>query len=466
MSFWRDHAAVGQTFAFLVAGAVFVAAIGAILLASRNGGQDRMGAGWASDEAQARSLADTLVSSPGVGWSLGPDHVQRLGLSAANGSLDPAALDALRGALFASAANGKVDYPDGRASLAIAGTQDFHLRIYPAALPAVYWEVKKGIHTAYVGDWVSLATVVVPSGAPGVVEAGAQAQLNLTMFGATASERLALRELGLQFNDRVFVSSTAPTILVTVTNPPSTPSILQYLNVPLLEGDVYPDVKSYLNDNLPGRLAGYDMLVVGSGVDQSTLTSASVKYAIRDWVLAGGTLVVLGSAALNYQWLEPLFSVGVHTANGSPTAPDPSHPLLATPNVLQWTLYDDHAMGWDIKNTGSNAAYNSFSHVIVQAGQDALAVSKDGGFGAGRIVLTTYLPREMAAAPNLGQAEAEHFLDNIILFSDRSDLYLEYGPEQPPDSAVAVAVRTTTQWDDKLGMVPEVVEVHLWGEPA
>ncbi|MCA1811013.1 MAG: hypothetical protein LC623_03260, partial [Halobacteriales archaeon] len=155
-------------------------------------------------------------------------------------------------------------------------------------------------------------------------------------------------------------------------------------------GDVYPDVKGYIDANLAGRLAGYDLLVVGSGVDQSSLTANAVKSAIRDWVLAGGTLVVLGSDKSNYQWMQPLFDSGIKTANGAASAPDPSHPLLQEPHTLDWPNYNDHSLGWDIKTDG-------FSDVIVKDGQDVMAVSDDGSLGSGRVILTTYLPREIAA---------------------------------------------------------------------
>jgi hypothetical protein len=187
------------------------------------------------------------------------------------------------------------------------------------------------------------------------------------------------------------------------------------------------------------------------------MTSAGVKYAIRDWVMAGGTLVVMGSSAINYQWLQPLFGAGVKTANGVASAPDPSHPLLQEPHVLDWTHYNDHNMGWDIKAQDAQG----FSGVIVQGGRNVLAVSNDGALGAGRVILTTYLPREIAAT--IGQAEAEHFLENIVLFTDHGKLYLEYGPTQPSDTPVAVAVRQSYLYDPTLGQVPVRVEIHFWG---
>jgi hypothetical protein len=302
----------------------------------------------------------------------------------------------------------------------------------------------------------------VPSSTPNDrLPAEADARLNATMAAQTALERQALAGLGLHFSNRVHIGSSAPTVLVDYPAPTADRPLLEVLGATALEGDVYPDVKSYLDATLPGRLAGHDLLIVGSGVDHSTLTANAVKAAIRDWVLAGGTLVVLGSAGQAYQWLQPLFSTGVTTVNGVATAEDVSHPLLREPHPLAWTQYDAHGRGWDIKSQGSGAHYDDFSHVIVQGGEDLLAVSKDGAFGEGRIILTTYMPREVAGT--LGLEEAMHFLENVVLYADRSHLYLEYGPAAPPGLPVAVAVRQSWLWDRRLGQVPVLVEVRIWG---
>jgi hypothetical protein len=443
----RDDSASAQVLTFLVAGALFTGAVGTVLLVSRGSAQQDRGATEANQEQQADRLADLLVNSPGIGWAAGSDAINRLGLRATNGSgLQASSLDFLRGALFTHTANSKVDYPDARTSLGLTGTQDFHLRIAPVGLAPVYKAADSNIRTGYIGDWVSLATITVPLYPTVEQQALIEYQVNTTMFGLTANERAALSDLGLNFLDRVYLSSPVP------------PGI--NINAASIEGDVYPDVKDYLDSYLAGRLYKYDLLIVGSGVDQSSLTSSSVKYAIRNWVAAGGTLVVLGSDATNYQWLQPLFSAGVKTANGVAAAPDPSHPLLLEPHPLDWTHYADHGMGWDIKSQSAEG----FSNVIVKGGASALVVSNDGALGNGRVILTTYLPREIATT--LGQAEAEHFLENMVLFMDHSKLYLEYGPDQPLGLPVSVAVRQSYLYDPTLGQVPVRIEVHYWGRSS
>jgi hypothetical protein len=343
----------------------------------------------------------------------------------------------------------------------MAGTRDFHLRMQPVALSLVVQGSGSAVRVGYVADWASLPAVLVPSSTPREqMHAAADARLNATMAAQTGLEREALRRAGVDFTDRVHVAAASPTVLVDNPAPAADRPLLETLGVPALEGDVYPDVKGYLDAVLPGRLAQHDLLVVGSGADHSALTSNAVKDGIRDWVLAGGTLVVLGSGGQAYQWLQPLFSTGVATVNGAAAATDVAHPLLHEPHALEWTLYDTHDRGWDIKSQGSGASYDHFSHVIVQGGEDVLAVSKDGAFGKGRIILTTYMPREIAAG--IGPDEARDFLQNVVLYADRSHLYLEYGPAAPEMAPVAVAVRQSWLWDARLGQVPARVEVQTW----
>jgi hypothetical protein len=460
MSLRSDSNASAQVVAFVVAAAIFMGAVAAVLLSTRDAASDASSADAAALDIEAESLANLLVGSSGVAWAAGPDQVDRLGLGAFNGSgLQQESLDALRGALLASAANGKVDYSDAQASLGLS-SQDFHIRIYPVGMDAAYDASLSGLRTGYIADWTSLPTVTVPLLTPNSqIPTVANQLLNLSMAAQTANERDALDQLGLDFGNHVYITGGAPTVRLDVLVGADIP-ILTVLGVSSLPGDVYPDNKQYLDAVLPARLAQYDVLVIGSGVDHSTMTANAVKDGIRDWVLAGGTLVVLGSASQSYQWLQPLFHAGVATVNGAAMAPDVSHPLLKEPNELAWTSYDSHGRGWDIKSQGSGAHYDDFSHVIVQGGEDVMAISKDGGFGAGRIILTTYMPREIATT--LGLTEAMNFFENVALFADRSHLYLEYGPSAGPDTPVSVAIRQSWLWDERLGQVPVRIEIQTW----
>lgn len=458
----QDTSASVQVVAFMIAAALFVGALATVLYMARGTPRDTSGADAAAQDVQAESLADILVTSAGVGWASGPDSLGRLGLAAYNGSgLQQSSINALKGAFLESAANGKVDYHDAQASLGLApgGAQDFHIRVYPVGMDTVYDSSLSGLKVAYVGDWVALPAVTVPLLTPDAQVPGvANSLLNLSMAPLTASERTALDQLGFDFANHVHITSTNPSVMVDRLFPLSDQPATTYLGVSALVGDVYPDNKQYLDAVFSGRLAQYDVLVIGSGVDHSSLTANVVKDAIRDWTLAGGTLVVLGSSSQAYQWLQPLFFTGVATVNGAALAPDVAHPLLKEPNELDWTSYDSHGRGWDIKDRGTGAHYDDFSHVIVQGGEDVMAISKDGAFGAGRILLTTYMPREFSG----GLQETMNFFENVALFADRAHLYLEYGPTAPPNTAVSIAVRQSWLYDDLLGQVPVTIEIATW----
>lgn len=460
----QDRDAVStQVVSLLVAGVIFMGAVSAILLTSQDGAGDRAAANNAAQDIEAASLADVLLGSPGIGWSLGADQITRLGLGASNGSgLDSASIAALKGAMAVSTDNDRVDYADAQASLGIdpTGSQQFHIRMYPVGMSDVYDSSLSGISVGYIADFSSLPTVSIPLATPSSLYVfQANAQINASMGPSTILERQAIHQLGLDFTDGVYMTSASPTVGLDQLIGPDIP-LATLLGGPI-DGDVYPDIKAYLDANLPSRLAQYDMLIVGSGADHSSLTANAVKDGIRDWVLAGGMLVVLGSSGQAYQWLQPLFHSGVATVNGAALAPDVSHPLLKEPNELAWTSYDSHGRGWDIKDTGSGAHYDDFSHVIVQDGEDVLAISKDGAFGDGRILLTTYLPREIAGT--LGLGEAMGFIENIVLFADRTNLYLEYGPQAPLGQPVSIAVRQSWVWDGVLGQVPVRLEIQTWG---
>jgi hypothetical protein len=462
-SFARDRHAMTAPLAFIVSGVVFLSAIGTALYFATLGGSQASGDGvdGAGRHTAAQSLAAVLVDSPGEGWEGGADAVTRLGLGAAGGALDPASLEALRGALYAATpSNGKVDYEEALASLGLTEQGlDFHIRISPIGSTQADRIPLDGLRTAYIGDWTGLSSTTVAIDTLDAMLAAGQAGVDAQMASQTANERAALVELGLDIRDDVFLTTSQPAILVNVPLLPD-PPLLTYLGLPLVEGDVYPDHKPYLDAVFADRIGLYDVLIVGSQVDQSTLTTSVTKFAIRDWVLAGGLLIVMGSDSQNYQWLQPLFSVGVTTVNGGTFAPDPLHPMLKSPNDLQWQLYDNHDLGWDLSDQGANAHYEDFVHVVTEDSEDVLTYSKTGAFGDGYVMLTTWRPKEIHA--QLGAPEGIGLVENMLTFLWADDLRLDYGPMIPGDADVRAAVRTAVIHDPTIGTVPVEVIVHVW----
>ena len=248
---WPSQEAVGQVVAFLVGGSIFVVALAGILLISRDAGSDDEAADAAARTLQAASLVDVIVASPGIGWA-DPDTLERLGLQASNGTgLNTEALDALRGAQYeAVAGNGLVDYEEARASLGIPDGTDFHLRMYPVGLDASYQASLAGTRVAYIGDWTSLPSQSVTLADP---LGQAQANFNLTVGPYTQAERAALVGLGANFTNTVHMTAAVPSVGLELPLLPD-PPLLNYLGFSIVAGDVYPDVKSYLDTVLATRL--------------------------------------------------------------------------------------------------------------------------------------------------------------------------------------------------------------------
>jgi len=212
----------------------------------------------------------------------------------------------------------------------------------------------------------------------------------------------------------------------------------------------------------------YSVLVVGSNVDQTALTPQAVKDAIASWVRAGGRLVVLGGQQ-NANWLEPFLTTGTRSASGGVYVPDNGHPILNTPNKLNYLAYPDPGRGWVVPN-------ETYSHIITKGpapGQkdrieDVLAVSNDGAvdaqgnsiFGNGTLILTTYIPYDIAT--QLGQDEERKFFANIFMYVAHRSVYLDYGPAVPLGVDVAFAERLPLVEYTKLGNLEIRIVIYVW----
>jgi hypothetical protein len=248
-------------------------------------------------------------------------------------------------------------------------------------------------------------------------------------------------------------------------------------------GDVFPDLKDVLNNDLKGYLIDdrgtsspnddaatlqhYTILVVGSGVDHRAMTSAAAKQAIRDWVYAGGYLVVLGSAEQAVQWLQPIFHSAITSASQPLYTPDASHPLLHTPNRLEYDTYTTGDQAWRFTRN-QDAAH--FTHVLTSGSDDILAVSNTGAFGAGRVLLTAYQLWSLTGQGPVGACDpaalaptcaALAFLHNLLTYAYR-DLYLDYGPSIPLDREVGVVRRVANVHHPEFGAVELIVLLHVF----
>ena len=470
--------AVAQTVAFIVALAFFMGILGALLVATGDTpDSDGSEVQDAQNRLDAQRLADVLVGSPGIGWgtegALDADAVERLGLQHPDGvRIDDDRLDALRGASYhADATNGKLDYEEALASLGLPldNTLGFHIRMAPVGLQKTLLAADLShIRTAYVGDWdLSSTTVTVDLGTDQMMVDQARALVAQSIGPGTQSERDVVDALGVSYDDLVDLNGLDVRVHnpVTGTTQPLRDALL---DPSLMDGDLYPDSKQYLSAVQPSgkglveeSIWEYDILIAGSTIDHESLTSANVKQPVADWTLAGGTLMVLGSGSQNFQWLQPLFSVGTTTVNAAPAAPDVSHPMLHEPHPLDWPSYDHFGLSWKLKDSGAVATHEKFQHIITSQDEDILAVSNEGAFGTGRVFLTSYRPGDIA--DSIAALEATNLVSNMVLFSDRAHLYLDYGPTPPPDAAVSAAVRTTQVLDEDLGMINIRMTILYWG---
>lgn len=229
-------------------------------------------------------------------------------------------------------------------------------------------------------------------------------------------------------------------------------------------GDIYPDFGAALNAHLVdqimddggtettlddiGTLDTYDVIIVGSDVDHAELGSDEFSRAISAWISSGGTLIVFGSDAQDFGWLDHLSGSGIVTANGGVYAVDENHPVLGVPNHLDYISYQQ-ASGWSL----NSRAERFFTHVLRDGPDtsdgDLLAVSNGGSFGQGRVVLAGYRPAALTSnqgttctfpLPATHDCQAARFLENAITQSYRQ-LMLDFGPEIPEERVSGAAHR-------------------------
>lgn len=452
-----DTSAVSQIYGFLVSGVIFVGAAGGILAWSQFAGQDPGLGEQAARDVDADSIASLLLASQGQGWA-DPDALERLGLMGPDGSLDGARLAMLSSSLEASD-NDLVDYEEARAAFGIGSDAGFNMRITPLSGDvSLQGHDFDYLHALYIGDWNSIASITLSTANATILNANTR--LNDSMATATLWERQVLEGVGVDFDNQMHMTTTTPAVLVQITTVPDVKiPLLTYLGLPVWDGDVLYDNKQYLDSVLPGKLAtgGYDLIVVGAGIDHSALTSNAVKGSIEDFVRGGGTLMVFGSSGGNYNWMQPLFDVSAASVSGAVTASDPAQDILDRPWTLAWAQYDTQGLAWEVDEA-------DFDIALRQGGEAVLAVSKPGAVDDGSVFLTSYKSSVVGQA--LGAAEAQHLMFNMLLYRDAvepTNLSFFFGPDAPTDRPVSSSVRTMTLDHPDLGRVPVRVEVLAWG---
>jgi hypothetical protein len=221
-------------------------------------------------------------------------------------------------------------------------------------------------------------------------------------------------------------------------------------------GDVFPDSKDVMNNELPKRLVmdprdcdsepRYDItnvLVAGSNVDQTAMTSAAAKQCVATWVAGGGTLIAFGSEDQNVNWLEPIFHSAIRSSSGGIGVPDPGHPVLHVSDELDYPQYDNLERVWQFNGQTAQNAATLFTNIVVQGSDPVTTESNPGAMGDGTVILTSWLPYDVyngTRDPTTTYNEGLRLVNNLLMQGYRG-LFLDYGPALPSNSNVIPAVR-------------------------
>jgi hypothetical protein len=192
-------------------------------------------------------------------------------------------------------------------------------------------------------------------------------------------------------------------------------------------------------------------LVVGSNVDHAVLSASSAKWSISDWVTAGGVLVVFGSDAQRYTWLEPIYHAMIQSSSGGIASPDAGHPVLNTPDVLDWGSYSNRGQSWVLQAQPgpSGAQALPFTNVVLQGAQPILTLSNPGAIGGGKVILTTWRAYDVYNGqrdPTTTFTQGRMLMNNLLM-QQYQDLFLDYGPPLPAHADVVPSLRTMQVWD-------------------
>lgn len=215
------------------------------------------------------------------------------------------------------------------------------------------------------------------------------------------------------------------------------------------------------DNELSPAVSVYRILVVGSDAESNAFTPDSIKSRIRDWVLAGGTLVVLGHGSSSHNWMEPMFGVKNEGAAIQPAAPDAASPVLLFPNKLAWNVWSNEGGAWAV-TPSQQSAFVQILGAPAAAGSarsDTLSVSAPGAWGEGKIVLSAYAPARLPAA------SSNALLTNVLMEGSYTGLSLDFGdplPTSRPVSTASRAVLVPTSGALAGGYEEAILTLQLW----
>lgn len=420
----RDEAAT-SAFAFMIAGVIFVAAVGSVTYYTSTYPVDREAADRAVLQNKATALVTALSQSPGVG---GVDDLARFGLAQPGGGLDPLRMDTLCGAgIETQPGNGKFSYQQIADSLDIQDEQ-FLLRVSPATsvdvelsqIKTAYIEaLKPDVQTNWIdGDAFSEGEGHLINEIKNTIAAGGipSSEDYMAIFEGWVStsvleERTAFKNMGLDYDDRPNVESQhVPDEVITLTEEVVDPITLEVIvpevnvsvKATMLEnglnpsGDVFFDRPEVLEDVLVTRLPEYHLLVVGTGVDHDAITP-DVREAIQSWVADGNMVMVLGGWEDWATWMDDLGGGATTVETANTYDPLLLHPIFQAPFAVEPEKYV-HKEAPPYHGAGTETPWGDgvFDHVLVGDAEDQddlrsfLSLSRCGAFGDGFVALSSY----------------------------------------------------------------------------
>lgn len=492
-----DDTAAAQSLSFLVAGVVFIASIGTVLFVSSSLPHDEDAAGQAALHNSAASILAMLADSPGVGMENGPENYERFSL------MDPAgqalnhdvALHLCRAATVGDHDDGRIDYSSVSRSLGLDpddGAQ-FHLSLTPAEIPDTDFSTMR---VAYIGQLQpgtgltgpGISTTAIAYGTSYTYPGGNYVQQLDSHFSATAlSERETIQAMGV--DHKPMPDAYGSTVEGTVELIPGVPLAASlYFDEEILHGDEYFGHVQHIQETLANRLGVYDLLIVGTHVDHSALTP--LAPVLGPWVAAGGKILVLGTddsdgTSSSPDWLQPLIASGTSSQDGQSLATGSIHPIFTSfyrldpdafrgsaPFQVQTPMIMENVLPAELPDTSY------------------LTVSRCGSLGDGLLARLSYtdaddlqyheyqpkcvvdVPRKLLGQftpcvdennPDLGIANsAKELLQNLAAYGNNQALYLDFGPDVPPGSAVAHQMRLIAYEHPDHGAMSMEAHVFVW----
>lgn len=213
----------------------------------------------------------------------------------------------------------------------------------------------------------------------------------------------------------------------------------------------------------------YDALVVGSEVDQSTLNFPAdplFDHTLKEWIEAGGDLVVTGSHLANEDWINELTSSvqtqGALILSLYEDRTDTTHAILNNPYNLRWTSYSTADTTYKPESPDPlNPVFADIVHHTQDGADEAFLSISAGGWAStyeGVALLTAYQPYAM------GPVEAIHFYANSLVHAQFNDIQVDFGNQVPKGSDVGTAQRSVVidAQNVDLGWLEGQMVVHVW----